>query len=132
MDLPLVKVCVFVEKTIPAIFLKICSLRSSRGITEYHDLNPTISNCYPTKIRVKGETVIECGYTVNLLWICVVTASPSVVTRQLTALWVMTSDGVRKQNSADHSWHYHHKHGKNFQKSCKNGSCSCLDVVFGT
>jgi len=71
---------------------------------------------------VKGRT---------LLGICVITASPFVVTCYLTALRIMASDGVRKHDSTNHSWHNHHKHGKNFKKSRKNGPCSGLDVVFG-
>ena len=67
----------------------------------------------------------------NLLWICIVGTAPSVITGDFTALRVVTSDAVRKQHSTDHSWHYHHKHGKNFQKASKNGTSSGLDVVLG-
>ena len=67
----------------------------------------------------------------NLLRICIVGTAPSVITGYFTALRVVTSDAVRKQHSTDHSWHYHHKHGKNFQKTCKNGTSSGLDVVLG-
>ena len=67
----------------------------------------------------------------NLLRICIVGTAPSVITGDFTALRVMTSDAVRKQHTTDHSWHYHHKHGENFQKTCKNGTSSGLDVVLG-
>ena len=67
----------------------------------------------------------------NLLRICIVGTAPSVITGDFTALRVVTSDAVRKQHSTDHSWHYHHKHGENFQKTCKNGTSSGLDVVLG-
>ena len=67
----------------------------------------------------------------NLLRICIVGTAPSVITGDFTALRVVTSDAVRKQHSTDHSWHYHYKHGKNFQKTCKNGTSSGLDVALG-
>ena len=67
----------------------------------------------------------------NLLRICIVGTAPSVITGDFTALRVVTSDAVRKQHSTDHSWHNHHKHGKNFQKASKNGTISGLDVVLG-
>ena len=70
--------------------------------------------------------------TIHLLRICIVGTAPSVITGYFTALRVVTSDAVRKQHSTDHSWHYHHKHGKNFQKASKNGTSSGLDVVLGT
>lgn len=79
-------------------------------------------------------TYVYCCYyhsLLNLLRICIVGTAPSVITGDFTALRVVTSDAVRKQHSTDHSWHYHHKHGKNFQKASKNGTSSGLDVILG-
>lgn len=68
----------------------------------------------------------------NLLRIGIVSATPFVITGKLTALRVWTGNGVREQNSTDHTRHHHNKHGKDFQKSCKYCPCFGLNVVLGS
>ena len=65
----------------------------------------------------------------NSLRISIVGTAPFIITVMFTAGRVSAGNGLRKQNSADHSWHHHDKNWQDLQKSSKDWTCFGMDVV---
>ena len=68
----------------------------------------------------------------NLLGISIVGAAPFISTVKFTTLWVWTSNGIRVQDTSNHSRHHHDKNWQNFEETSQNGASFRMDVVLGT
>ena len=51
---------------------------------------------------------------------------------KFTADGIRTTNGVRVEDAADHSWHHHYEDGQDLQKASKNGTCLGLNVVLSS
>lgn len=94
-------------------------------------LQLSIFSPHPLKIWT-GHARLAKIENEDLLRIRIVGAAPFIITGKLTTLRVRTGNRVREENSAGHAWHYHNKHGKDFQKSRKYCPSSGLNVVLSS
>lgn len=81
---------------------------------------------------VQMKQLTRQGWTINLLGIGIVRAAPLIIAVKFTADRICTTNGVRVEDAADHSWHHHYEDGQDLQKASKNGTCLGLNVVLSS
>ena len=81
---------------------------------------------------VQMKQLTRQGWTINLLGIGIVRAAPLIIAMKFTADGIRTTNGVRVEDTADHSWHHHYEDGQDLQKASKNGTCLGLNVVLSS